>query len=107
MSLVVSSHRSNRVLAVVVAALMAGALLALPAGAVSLPARVAMHAHKAKPLKTLRTSKAAQPAPAAAAGPRSPYARAAAQRDAAGLAPPGHARFVQSPTPVPAAPASH
>jgi hypothetical protein len=76
---------------------MAGALLALPAGAVSLPARAAIHAHKAKPLKTLRTSNAAQPVPATQ-GPRSPYARAAAQRDAAGLAPQGHARLFQ-PTP--------
>jgi hypothetical protein len=97
-----------RVRAAVVAALMAGAILALPAGAVSLPARAAMHAHKAKPLKTLRASNSAQPA-SAASGPRSPYARAAAERDAAGLAPAGHARFIRptAPVPVPAPPASH
>jgi hypothetical protein len=104
MSLIFPSQQTILVRTVIVAVVMVGACLALPAGAVSLPARVAVHAHKAKPLKTLRTSNAAPPAPAAAPGPSSPYALAAAQRDAAGLAPPGHARVLQRSMPTPAAP---
>jgi hypothetical protein len=103
MPLVFPSQQTILVRTVIVAVVMVGACLALPAGAVSLPARVAVHAHKAKPLKTLRTSSAAQPASAAALGPRSPYALAVAQRDAAGLPPPGHARVLQRPVLAPAA----
>jgi hypothetical protein len=88
----------------ILAVAIASAFVALPAASVNRPARTAIQPHKAKPLKALRTTSARTQAQSAAPGPISPYARAAAQRDAAGLAPPGHARVLQRTPPVPVPP---
>jgi hypothetical protein len=63
------------------AGLMLAGLLAAPAEAAAL--------HKAKPLKTLPTLKAAVKQ-ASTPGLVSPYARAASQRNESGRLPPGH-----------------
>ena len=63
-------------------------------------ATAAAAVHKAKPLKTLRTSSGTwQPSAAGGHAPTSPYARAAAQRDDSGAVPPGHAHVLQRPVP--------
>jgi hypothetical protein len=90
-----------RVLAAALVGVSVGSLLALPAaGAVQVKPTTQLH--KAKGLRTLPTTSTAKPA--AASAPSSPYARAAAQRAATGLPPPGHPHVIQR---VPTAPAAN
>jgi hypothetical protein len=87
-----------RILAVAFVGVSLASLLALPAGAKPLKAATQL---KAKRMRTLPTVAGAKQAPTAG-GPVSPYARAAAQRAASGLPPPGHPHVLQH---TPTAPA--
>src|ERR1700731_429586 len=94
----IGACRSLAILALAV--LVAGGLLAWPAGARAMPAK-STSLHKARPLKTLPMLKAG-PKPAATSRvspPISPYARAAAQRNESGRLPPGHAYVLPRTTP--------
>lgn len=82
-----------RAVAVALAGVMAAGPLPASAGAQNLPVRAAAHPHKAKRLISLPT--AAKQTAATVSGPRSPYARAAAQRADSGAPPPGHPHVLQ------------
>jgi hypothetical protein len=88
-----------RILAAVFVGVSLASLLAPPAAsATSLKAATQL---KAKRMRTLPAVAGAKQAPTAG-GPVSPYARAAAQRAASGLPPPGHPHVLQH---TPTAPA--